>query len=91
MHSLSLFFGLLASITPSLAAAVPPVNVPMHKYDGNVNKGTYVVKVRNEVDKTGVVSLVEGVMGTAVSYNWNAQFLNAFAGVSSRMYDLVTL
>ena len=83
MHSLSLFFGLLASITPSLAAAVQSVNVPMYKYDGDVNQGTYIVKVRNGVDKTGIVSAVEGVMGTTVSHNWNAQFLNAFAGMSS--------
>lgn len=92
MHSLSLLFGLLAtSVTSSLAAAVPPVNVPMHKYNGNVNQGTYFVRVRDGADKTGIVSLVEGVMGTAVAHNWNAEFINAFASMSSYLYNRATL
>jgi len=91
MHYLSLFFGLIAFITPSLAAAVPSVNVPIYKYDGDVNQGSYIVKIHDGVDKTGIVSAVESVMGTAVTHNWNAQFLNAFAGMSSYLNDRVAL
>lgn len=91
MHYLSLFFGLLVAVTPSLAAAVPPVNVPIYKYHGRANEGRYIVKVRNGVDKTGIVSAVEDVTGTTVEHDWNAQFFNAFATeLDGEALDLVT-
>jgi hypothetical protein len=85
MHSLSLFLGLLASITPSLAA-VPIPHVQMYKYDGLVNKGSYIVKVRDGADKTGVLDLIGSLTGedTKVTHNWNPNFYNAFAGLQFR-------
>lgn len=80
MQSLSLFLGLLASVTPSLAAAVPSP-APLYTYDGQMNQGNYIVKVLDGVDKTGIVSLVQGLTGSAqLAHDWNPKFLNAFAG-----------
>ena len=97
MHSLPIFLGLLASVTSSLAA-VPIPQVPMHKFDGPVNQGSYIVKVRDGVDKTGVLSLIGSLTGgdTKVTHNWNSEFFNAFAGFSHahaflKWRDLTTL
>ena len=81
MHSLSLLLGLLASVTSSLTA-VPIPQVQMYKYDGPVNHGSYIVKVRDGVDKTGVLSLIESLTGAddKVTHDWNPNFYNAFAG-----------
>lgn len=83
MHRLSLFFGLLASIIPSLAAPTP--FAPLYKCDGPVAKGRYIVKVRIGIE----VSLVLGVLGNlpganTVSHQWDSDFYNAFAGLSIR-------
>lgn len=81
MHKLSLFLGVLASVTTSLAA-VPIPQVQMYKYDGPVNQGSYIVKVRDGVDKAGVMTLIGSLTGGSakVTHNWNAGFYNAFAG-----------
>lgn len=81
MHSLSLFLGLLASVASSLAA-VPIPQVQLHKYDGPVNPGSYIVKVRDGADKTGVLSIIGSLTGddAKVTHNWNPDFFNAFAG-----------
>lgn len=81
MHSLFLLLGLLVSVTPSFAA-VPIPQVQMYKYDGPVNKGSYIVKVRDGVDKTGVLSLIGSLTGETpkVTHDWNSDFYNAFAG-----------
>ena len=57
----------------------------MHKFDGPVNQGSYIVKVRDGVDKTGVLSLIGSLTGgdTKVTHNWNPEFFNAFAGFLS--------
>lgn len=82
MHSLALFLGLLASVTPSLAA-VPIPHVEMYKYDGPVNKGSYIVKVRDGADKTGVLSLIGSLTGgnAKLTHNWSPDYYNAFAGL----------
>lgn len=86
MHRLSLFFGLLASIIPSLAAPTP--TAPLHTYDGPVKQGSYIVKVRDGVDKTGLLGILGSLIGAnTVSHQWNTDFYNAFAGLSIRLSD----
>ena len=82
MHSLSLFLGLLVSVTPSLAA-VPIPHVQMYKHNGPVNQGSYIVKVRDGVDKTGVLNLIESLTGgdAKVTHDWSPDYYNAFAGL----------
>lgn len=84
MHRLSLFIGLLASVSFSFAA-VTKRSVEVHKYDGPVNEGSYIVKVRDGADKAGVLSLVESLTsGDAgvLTHEWNSKFFNGFAGLS---------
>ncbi|KAF9787161.1 serine protease [Thelephora terrestris] len=75
MHSLSLFFGLLASITSSLAAPAPP-SAPLYKYDGPVNQGGYIVKLVDGADKVSVLSLVGDII---LGHDWDPKFFNGFA------------
>lgn len=91
MRSLSLFFGLLALITPSLAVAVPRSDVPVYKYGGDLNQDTYIVKIRNGADKGLIVDLLKALFGITVAHNWNEQFFNAFATeLSPEALDLIT-
>ena len=83
MRRLSLALGLLASVAPSLAA-VAASSVVVHKYDGDVNKGSYIVKVRDGAQKSGVMSRITSLLGgnTKVTHDWDSQFFNGFAGPS---------
>ena len=85
MHKLSLVLGLLASVTPSFAAATTS-SVEVHKYDGEVNKGSYIVKVRDGVQKSGVLNRIGSSLGgnTKVTHDWDSNFFNGFAGSSFR-------
>jgi hypothetical protein len=82
MHSLSLFLGLLTSATLSYAAVTIP-SVKTYTYDGPVNPGSHIVKVRDDVPKDGVLSLVTSLAGgnTQVTHNWDSAFFNGFAGL----------
>ncbi|KAF9651864.1 serine protease [Thelephora ganbajun] len=81
MHKLSLVLGLLASVTPSLAAVATPF-VEVQKYDGEVNKGSYIVRVRDGVPKSGVISRIGNLLDgdTKVTHDWDPEFFNGFAG-----------
>jgi hypothetical protein len=81
MHKLSLALCLLASVIPSLAA-VPTSSVVVQKYDGDVNEGVYIVKVRDGAQKATVLSGIASLLGgdNKVTHDWDPEFLNAFAG-----------
>lgn len=85
MHKLSLVLGLLASVTSSLAAAAAS-SVKVHKYDGEVNRGSYIVKLRDGAQKSGVMNRIGNFLGgnTKVTHNWDSEFFNGFAGSSFR-------
>ena len=79
MHKLSLALCLLASVIPSLAA-VPASSVVVQKYDGDVNEGSYIVKVRDGAQKSTVLSGIASMLGgdNKVTHDWDS--LNSFAG-----------
>ena len=81
MHKLFLVLSLLASVTPSLAAAAAP-SAQVHKYEGEVNKGSYIVKVRDGAQKSSVLDRIGGFLGgnTKVTHDWDSNFFNGFAG-----------
>ena len=82
MHRLSLFLSLLVSVVPSLAAPTP--SAPLYTYDGPVKEGGYIVKLQDGADPTGVLGLLEDLADTnTVSQQWNSEFYNAFAGLST--------
>ena len=83
MHKLSLALSLLASVTSSLAAAAAS-SAEIHKYDGDVNEGSYIVKVRDGAQKSGVLNRIASSLGgnTKVTHDWDSQFFNGFAGSS---------
>ena len=92
MRSLSLVLGLLASVTPSLAA-VAASSAEVHKYDGDVNPGSYIVKVRDGAQKSAVMNRIMGFLGgsTKVTHDWDSQFFNGFAGSSFRPCPCVAI
>ena len=92
MHKLSLFLGLLASVTPSLAAAAAS-SAEVHRYEGEVNKGSYIVKVRDGAQKSGVMNRIGSLLGgnAKVTHDWGSEFFNGFAGSSSRPCACVVL
>jgi cerevisin len=83
MHKLFLVLGLLASVTPSLTAATAS-SADVYKYDGEVNKGSYIVKVRDGAQKTGVLGRIGSFLGgnSRVTHDWDSNFFNGFAGSS---------
>jgi len=85
MHKLSLALAFLASVTTSLAAAAAS-SAEVHRYDGEVNKGSYIVKVRDNAQKSGVMNRIASFLGgnTKVTHDWDSQFFNGFAGSSFR-------
>jgi len=92
MYKLSLAVGLLASVTASLAAAAAS-SAEVHRYDGEVNKGSYIIKVRDAAQKSGVMDRVASFLGgnTKVTHDWDPQFFNGFAGSLFRPYTPVVL
>jgi len=86
MHKLFLVLGLLASVAPSLAA-VAASSVEVHRYDGEVNRGSYIVKVRDGARKSDVLHRIGSflVEDSKVTHDWNSQFFNGFAGSSFRL------
>ena len=90
MHKLSLVLVFLASATTSLAAAAAS-SAEVHKYDGEVNKGSYIIKVRDGAQKSSVMNRIASFLGgnTKVTHDWDSQFFNGFAGSSSRPYTPV--
>jgi len=92
MHKLSLALAFLASVTTSLAAAAAS-SAEVHRYDGEVNKGSYIVKVRDGAQKSGVINRIASFVGgnTKVTHDWDSQFFNGFAGSSLRPYTPVVL
>jgi hypothetical protein len=94
MHKLSLVLvlGLLASVAPSLAA-VAASSVEVHQYDGDLNRGSYIVKVRDGAQKSGVMNRITSLLGgdTKVTHDWDPQFFNGFAGSPFRPCACVVL
>jgi len=92
MHKLSLVLGLLASVTPSLAA-VAASSAEVHKYEGEVNKGSYIVKVRDGAQKSSVMNRIGSFLdgNTKVTHDWDPGFFNGFAGSSFRPCAYVVL
>ena len=83
MYKLSILLGLLASVTPSLAAAAAS-SAEVHRYGGEVNKGSYIVKLRDGAQKTAVMSRIGSFLdgNTKITHDWNPSFFNGFAGSS---------
>ena len=83
MYKLFLVLCLLVSVTPSLAAATAS-SVEVYKFDGKVNKGSYIVKIRDGAQKSGVLDRIGSFLGgnTKVTHNWGSSFFNGFAGPS---------
>ena len=81
MYKLSLVLGLFASAAPSLAAAAAS-SVEVHRYDGPVNRGSYIVKVRDGASKSGVLDRIGTLLrgNTKVTHDWDSEFFNGFAG-----------
>lgn len=48
----------------------------VHKYNGKVKIGSYVVTLKPGVDKESLVS----ELGSSVTHNWDAALVNGFAG-----------
>lgn len=92
MHKLSLVLGLLASVTPSLAAAAASL-AEVHNYDGELNKGSYIIKVRDGAQKSGVMDRIGSFLGgnTGVTHDWDPEFFNGFAGSSFCLSTCVVL
>ena len=92
MHKLSLALTLLASVTSSLAAAAAS-SAEVHKYDGEVNKGSYIVKVRDGAQKSGVMNRIGSFLGgnARVTHDWDSKFFNGFAGLSFHPCTCVVL
>jgi len=92
MHKLFLALCFLASVAASLAAAAAS-SAEVHKYDGETNKGGYIVKVRDGAQKSGVMNRIASFLGgnTKVTHNWDSRFFNGFAGSSFRPRTLVVL
>ena len=92
MYKLFLVFGLLASVNPSLAAATAS-SAEVHKYAGEVNKGSYIVKVRDGAQKSGVLDRIGSFLGgnAKVTHDWDPSFFNGFAGSSFRARACVIL
>lgn len=81
MHSLSLFFALIASVVPSLA--LPIQLAPLHTYDGPKVPGRYIVKLRPDADQGGVIGLLKNLPGTnTISHQYSPDFYNALVGSS---------
>ena len=87
MLSLSLFLGLFASITSSLAAATPPSpSAPLYKYDGQVNQGSYIVKLKDGTPQSTLLSFLTALFGAGslpVTRQYSPEFYNAFSGLST--------
>lgn len=83
MYKLSILLGLLASVAPSLAAAAAS-SADVHRYDGEVNKGSYIVKLRDGAQKSAVMSRIGSFLGgnTRITHDWTPNFFNGFAGSS---------
>jgi hypothetical protein len=81
MHKLSLFFGLIVSVVPSLA--LPILLAPFYQYKGPVVPGRYIIKVRDNADQASVIGLINNLAGTnTVSRQYTSDFYNAFVGSS---------
>jgi hypothetical protein len=89
MHSLSLFFGLLALVAPSFAAVTTP-SVKVSTYDGPVNPGCYIVKARDG-ERDNLLNLVTSIAGGNVQATRSLDIINGFAGLSSHLCGRVIL
>lgn len=92
MYKLSILLGLLASVTPSLAAAAAS-SADVHRYDGEVNEGSYIVKLRDGAQKSTVLSRIGSFLGgnTRITHEWDPNFFNGFAGSSTHPSTCVIL
>lgn len=89
MHKLFIALVFFASVTTSLAA-VAASSVEVHRYEGAVNEGSYIIKVRDGAQKSGVMNRISSFLGgsTKVTHNWDSRFFNGFAGSSFHLLHL---
>jgi hypothetical protein len=87
MHRLSLFIGLLASVTLSFAGVIPR-SIEVDKFDGEVNENSYIVKVKDGANKDGVMGVIADP--AMITHTYDPEFMNAFTGLSSRPLTCVT-
>lgn len=83
MHRQSLFFSLLALVTLSFAAVIPR-SAEVYEYEGDVNKGRYIVKLRDNAQQGVIVNLIEGLLDGIQNalVTFNPAFFNGLAGSS---------